>query len=46
MVLVFFGCLIVVVLFVGSRWLGSRAENSQLKSQIAQLKRRLSKRDL
>ena len=46
MVLVFFGCLVVVVLFVGSRWLGSRAENSQLKSQIAQLKRRLAKRDL
>ena len=46
MVTVFFGCIVVVVLFVGSRWLASRAENTQLKSQIAQLKRRLSKRDL
>ncbi len=41
-----FGCLIVVLIFVGSRWLGSRAENVELRGQIALLKRRLSKRDV
>jgi hypothetical protein len=37
--------LAVAALYLGARWNGARAENETLKSQIAALKRRLSRRD-
>ncbi|HEX9207636.1 MAG TPA: hypothetical protein VF851_05325 [Steroidobacteraceae bacterium] len=43
---VIIGCLVVVVAVVGRRLASSRAENSQLLTQIAALKRRLARRDL
>jgi hypothetical protein len=39
------GCLLATLVFVGHRWLTSRAENVQLRTHIAALKRQLERRD-
>jgi hypothetical protein len=43
---VIIGCLVVLLAVVARRLASSRAENSQLLTQIAALKRRLARRDL
>jgi hypothetical protein len=41
---VILGILVCASLFLGGGWLGSRAENSQLRSHIATLKRQIASR--
>jgi hypothetical protein len=44
-VTLFAALLLVAAGLFGHRWLGARAENAQLRAQIAVLKRRLERRD-
>jgi hypothetical protein len=45
MTTIFIGALVVLTLFLGKRWNDASVENGQLRSQVAQLKRQLARRD-
>jgi hypothetical protein len=43
MIAALIGCLAVAILFLAKRWSDSKAENTELRSQIASLKRQLTR---
>lgn len=45
MTTVFIASLITLALYLAKRWSDTSAENSQLRAQVASLKRQLSRRD-
>ncbi|HZF26718.1 MAG TPA: hypothetical protein VEZ88_10700 [Steroidobacteraceae bacterium] len=42
---VFLAALLAIALYLAKRWSDASAENSQLREQVASLKRQLAKRD-
>jgi type II secretory pathway pseudopilin PulG len=45
MTTVFIASLIAIALYLAKRWSDTSAENSELRAQVASLKRQLSRRD-
>lgn len=45
MTMVFIASLVVIALYLGKRWSDTSAENTQLRAQVATLKRQLARRD-
>jgi hypothetical protein len=43
--MVFIASLMVIALYLGKRWSDTSAENTQLRAQVASLKRQLARRD-
>jgi len=43
MITILIGCLLAVILFVAKSWRNLKSENDQLRSQVASLKRQITR---